>query len=691
MPIINVQIRRRKANNPVAEIVCGNSDYQIAFNFDSEWDAHPTKTARFIWNGQYQDVIFTGNVCKAPVITNATLCAVGVYAGDLHTTTPALIVCKKSILCGGGLPADPAPDVYAKIMEELNIAQARINTIVTLPEGSTTSDAEVADIRVGHDGTPYGSAGEAVRGQIKHLSREKLDKEETHKYAYAIADAKGRAVFVIDNNGNVIFNQKNIVADSRAIYHTADDGAKAEEYRNDGRFDFAVTDKDGKILFYVDNGVLRVNTINVDTVINGAFNTTVQTVNRMYSGQFTGNYDAEINMFICYGQSWAGGYDAQAITKTQRYDNLMLNTGVRNEPLDNMDAVATSFVPAVEVDGKSSAGGQLVGETPVSAQMNMVKQLMEEEDGLDVEALSYQLLGISPGFGSKSLAELSKGTIYYDRLISQVQMAYDIATAMGKRLVVQAFSWAQGAIGSGLTGTYAENLELLRQNIDTDVKAITGQAQDVKCITWQSFLYTANAAKDAYNKYVGASEIFPHIVCSGATYHLDNVAANNLHFTAESQDWLGAYFGIAYKRTVIDGSDFEPTKPTKATRTGKILYLKFNVPHRPLVIDTDRVAEAPNYGFNLYNEAGTEKTISGVSVIAPDTVKILCTENVLSTDRLTYGQNAGAVYGRTTGNRGNIRDSQGDFIVYTSGAGSKLPMHNWCVIFDKTINELEGN
>ena len=118
--IINIQIRRKKASSPAARIVCGNTDYQIAFTFDSEWDAYETKTARFIWNGQYADVVFTGNVCDVPKITNATLCMVGVFAGDLHTTTPAYIKCDRSILCGDGSPAEPSEDVYAQIMELLN-------------------------------------------------------------------------------------------------------------------------------------------------------------------------------------------------------------------------------------------------------------------------------------------------------------------------------------------------------------------------------------------------------------------------------------------------------------------------------------------------------------------------------------------------------------------------------------------
>lgn len=85
------------------DIVCGNSDYQIQFAFDSEWDAHEKKTARLIYNGQYIDVPIDENgICELPAIRNATTLQVGVYSDDesLHTTTPASIGCRKSILCG---------------------------------------------------------------------------------------------------------------------------------------------------------------------------------------------------------------------------------------------------------------------------------------------------------------------------------------------------------------------------------------------------------------------------------------------------------------------------------------------------------------------------------------------------------------------------------------------------------------
>lgn len=73
------------------------------------------------------------------------------------------------------LEKNVAETTYAKKVElldkatktELEVERQRINSIIAIPEGGTTNDARLEDIKVGADGTKYDSPGNAVRSQIK--------------------------------------------------------------------------------------------------------------------------------------------------------------------------------------------------------------------------------------------------------------------------------------------------------------------------------------------------------------------------------------------------------------------------------------------------------------------------------------------------------------------------------------------
>ena len=138
---INITVREKIATADDVVYICGNSDYNIVFDFDDEWSEFETKTALFVYKGIKTPVVFTGNTCAVPAILNTYQIKVGVFAGNLHTITPAVIYARKSILCEGGTPADPPEDVYNQIMEKLN----------ALDGATPATDEKLGMVRIGEN------------------------------------------------------------------------------------------------------------------------------------------------------------------------------------------------------------------------------------------------------------------------------------------------------------------------------------------------------------------------------------------------------------------------------------------------------------------------------------------------------------------------------------------------------------
>lgn len=142
-----IEVRERNAEYVGnSYIVSGNSGYTVTFDTDSEWERYPTKTARFVINGRtFADVLFTGDTCEVPVLPKGLCVLVGLYAGDIQTTTAAKIKMVQSL--ANGTETVPPADVYNQLMELLNVDYTLVDRAESAAVISENASASILHVK----------------------------------------------------------------------------------------------------------------------------------------------------------------------------------------------------------------------------------------------------------------------------------------------------------------------------------------------------------------------------------------------------------------------------------------------------------------------------------------------------------------------------------------------------------------
>lgn len=100
--------------------------------------------------------------------------------------------CQRSIINDNATETEDNPSLTTQLLSEVGVLSARLDEALSIPEGGTTADAALNDIKVGYDGTVYDTPGNAVREQVEE-AHERIDANSI------ISTAQGETILVTDS------------------------------------------------------------------------------------------------------------------------------------------------------------------------------------------------------------------------------------------------------------------------------------------------------------------------------------------------------------------------------------------------------------------------------------------------------------------------------------------------------------
>lgn len=397
--------------------------------------------------------------------------------------------------------------------------------------------------------------------------------------------------------------------------------------------------------------------------------------------QFAYGFVSDYLLVISYGQSNSVGGGSGTLPITQIYDALTTNDGPTG-------GIGTNLIPYTHTIA-----------LPLLGVFNKFTDLISSENFLDYSDKTFKFIGTAAGQGSTFAEGLKKGTTPYSKLISQVTNTYGIAQSQGKKLAVPFVMWTQGENEIDVDtpyGDYVATMNQLIADLNTDIKALTGQKNNIPLIGYQIAKYSGSHADyDKISKaHLDLGLTHPLFICACPSYQFDYLLEGSsggsggfiVHFTPLTRLLYGAYLGIAAKRTLVDGKKFLPLHPKKFIVNGNNLQVVYHMPFDGnLEFDTTAVSNPGDYGFMIMNGV-TKVTLSNIKIVNKNTVSIDCSESPIGL-KFHYARDKDKPYildyGTLTGrwgSRGCLRDNQGDFIKYET-----YRLDNWAVASYLTI------
>lgn len=381
-------------------------------------------------------------------------------------------------------------------------------------------------------------------------------------------------------------------------------------------------------------------------------------------------YDSDVLICPIYGQSLAVGGEAYPlITKKIKYKGLQVDENINDVSINASSKVELAYYG--------------LQEGLISSYCNT--------HNLNYKQIATKICSFCYGLGSTSILKFVKGEELYTSFLAKIKLAYDNAKEKGNNTVkVPAVVYVQGEADLvPHTRQYKELLAQLQVDLNTDIKAITKQEEDIPIVLYQTNQLNIGGLDDGFSSFkstvptsqmqlIRDNDMF---VAATPFYWMD-FYNENIHITGFWQKVAGYFYGNAILN-YTEGRFSKGVVPSKVSISENDIIIKYNTPALPLVVDTETVTKVgSNLGYSVIKSNKTD-ILASVEVYREQVV-LHCSESPTGC-RVRYGIN-GSINkaGWKEGPRGNIRDSS---IIPIDVDGQNFIAHNWAYMFDELINE----
>ncbi|MDR3401850.1 MAG: phosphate ABC transporter substrate-binding protein [Chthoniobacter sp.] len=271
------------------------------------------------------------------------------------------------------------------------------------------------------------------------------------------------------------------------------------------------------------------------------------------------------------------------------------------------------------------------------------------------------------GQGGMTIAELSAadettdprepavkqhGGGYYKTSLDDARRASQQAKSQGGSFTIGALIWMQGEANGGPHGGivpsrwkdelprpagqewYRDQLIAYRQAWSDDLRAITGQADEIPMFTYQTLGPAGEAQLMAADRDPRIIMVGPHyMVPSAINSRRAGAYGAAIHLSADGQRWFGEQVAKVVRRVVQEGEHWQPLRPRKAwiEAARDSVMVEFAVPRPPLILDESFLPREQSEtgtgfsslcGFQIRGATKAAPPIIAVETASPTQVRI---------------------------------------------------------------------